>query len=95
MGGDNEQMPPWLNELLASGLLTPMPKFSKYLTGCAAHYHSQLDAIPDWFAQPSLGNFLAAPQRPLLDGDGAFGGAAGSAATAAGFATTGSSVYPF
>jgi uncharacterized membrane protein YidH (DUF202 family) len=81
VGGDNEQMPPWLNELLASGLLTPMPKFSKYLTGCAAHYHSQLDAIPDWFAQPSLGNFLAAPQRPLLDGDGAFGGAAASASS--------------
>ena len=35
-----------------------MPKFSKYLTGCAVHHKSSLAAIPDWFAYPSLQPFV-------------------------------------
>jgi len=55
----DDEPPAWLSSLLASGLAEEVPKFSKYLTGCAVHHRASLNMIPDWFAQPSLQTFVS------------------------------------
>ena len=45
-----------------------MPKFSKYLTGCAAHHGPSLASIPDWFAYPSLQPFVFPTASPASTG---------------------------
>jgi len=55
----------WIDELLASGLLVPRPKFSKYLTGCAAFHPSQLTTLPHWFDEREIQRAL----RPTAAGD--------------------------
>jgi len=39
-----DEPPLWITELIASDLVMPMPKFSKYLTGCAALYPEEVIA---------------------------------------------------
>ena len=52
------EMPAWVASLLASDILIPAPKFSKYLTGCAALYTSKMRVLPDWFADPTVEKVL-------------------------------------
>jgi len=58
---DPEGKPLWIEELISSGLLHEIPKFSKYLTAAALHYRHSLTSIPDWFAQPSMQSVLFPP----------------------------------
>ena len=46
-------------ELLASELLIPMAKFSKYLTGCAALHTGAVETLPYWFEVPAVEEALA------------------------------------
>jgi SPX domain protein involved in polyphosphate accumulation/uncharacterized membrane protein YidH (DUF202 family) len=39
----------WLDELLGSGLLQPVPKFSKFLHGTVTMYRSSIQALPPWW----------------------------------------------
>jgi uncharacterized membrane protein YidH (DUF202 family) len=41
--------PPWLKELVTSGLLLAAPKFSKFLHGTAALYQERCEAVPHWW----------------------------------------------
>jgi len=50
-------------ELLASELLIPMAKFSKYLTGCAALHTGAVETLPYWFEEPAVKEALAS--QPL------------------------------
>jgi len=54
------EAPEWVQQLIASELLRPAHKFSKYLTGAAALYNSLVPAAPEWFADPSLRECLRA-----------------------------------
>ena len=52
--------PGWIAELLASDLLIPAPKFSKYLTGCALLHTSALQVLPSWIEHSELTALLEA-----------------------------------
>ncbi|EOD25285.1 hypothetical protein EMIHUDRAFT_237923 [Emiliania huxleyi CCMP1516] len=52
-----DEAPAW--ELLASELLLPMAKFSKYLTGCAALHTGAVETLPYWFEEPAVEEALA------------------------------------
>jgi len=60
-----DEAPPWIDELIESKLIVPMPKFSKYLTGCAVLHARKLDAcdpphvLPYWFEEPEVQQWLA------------------------------------
>ncbi|KDD72374.1 VTC domain-containing protein, partial [Helicosporidium sp. ATCC 50920] len=66
-----QQAPPrWLVDLVASGMLLPVPKFSKYLHGTAALFQSSLRAAPHWFlpCPASPGALLPASWEELEEG---------------------------
>jgi len=39
----------WVAELLESGLLQPVPKFSKFMHGSALHHSARLNCLPPWW----------------------------------------------
>jgi uncharacterized membrane protein YidH (DUF202 family) len=41
----------WLDELLSSGLLQPVPKFSKFLHGTATLHRQYLNVLPTWWEE--------------------------------------------
>ncbi|KAG2487916.1 hypothetical protein HYH03_013496 [Edaphochlamys debaryana] len=43
-----EELPPWMGELLDSGLLRPMDDFSKFLHACAGLLPDLVRAVPQW-----------------------------------------------
>jgi SPX domain protein involved in polyphosphate accumulation/uncharacterized membrane protein YidH (DUF202 family) len=43
----------WLDELLGSGLLQPVPKFSKFLHGTATMHRALVQTLPPWWAELS------------------------------------------
>lgn len=58
-----DETPAWVEELVASELLLPMAKFSKYLTGCAALHTGAVETLPYWFEEPAVKEALAS--QPL------------------------------
>ncbi|KAF8068248.1 yippee-like protein [Scenedesmus sp. PABB004] len=44
-----EDAPPWVAELLDSGVLVPVPRFSKFLHGAALLFPERVAALPAWF----------------------------------------------
>ncbi|EOD29231.1 hypothetical protein EMIHUDRAFT_99672 [Emiliania huxleyi CCMP1516] len=48
------ETPQWVEALLATGLLTPANKFSKYLTGCASFFPRKVRVRPSWLDEPTL-----------------------------------------
>eukprot|EP00937_MAST-01D_sp_MAST-1D-sp2_P003298 g3298.t1 len=48
------EAPAWVDELIASGIVVPAPKFSKFLTGCAALHRDKMRVLPEWFDDSTL-----------------------------------------
>ena len=48
------ETPQWVEALLATGLITPANKFSKYLTGCASFFPRKVRVRPSWLDEPTL-----------------------------------------
>ncbi len=61
--GDESETPKWINELLESGMLHEVHKFSKFIHGCATLHPEDVQSMPYWIDDPSL--------RPSLEASGA------------------------
>lgn len=46
-----QQPPEWVRELVASHLVEAVPKFSKFIHGCATLYPNKIDLLPYWHPQ--------------------------------------------
>lgn len=46
-----QEPPEWIRELTASHLVEAVPKFSKFIHGCATLFPSRIDLLPFWFPQ--------------------------------------------
>ncbi|EME42354.1 hypothetical protein DOTSEDRAFT_89772 [Dothistroma septosporum NZE10] len=46
-----QEPPEWIRELTASHLVEAIPKFSKFIHGCATLFPSRIDLLPFWFPQ--------------------------------------------
>lgn len=46
-----KEAPDWVSELLDSGVLVPVQKFSKFLTSCAFFHREQIRMWPHWFQE--------------------------------------------
>lgn len=46
-----QEPPEWIRELTASHLVEAVPKFSKFIHGCATMFPSRIDLLPFWFPQ--------------------------------------------
>ena len=46
-----QEPPEWIRELTASHLVEAVPKFSKFIHGCATMFPSRIDLLPYWFPQ--------------------------------------------
>ena len=58
--------PPWVQELLESGLLTEVSKFSKYIHGVATLFADMVQAVPYWVDDETVraSMLLSAPEPP-------------------------------
>lgn len=89
--GEGVAAPDWVNELVASGALTEVHKFSKFMHGCAVLFPDTAQEVPYWVDDVSLRDSLqhsasvetgaARVPRPGA-GDAATGAAAAAAADA-------------
>ncbi len=81
-----DEPPPFLDELLSSGIIEHVPKFSKYLTAAAALHPSRCKEVPSWFGVSSLAGFVANASDAALPSSAALPstGAGGSQAVAVG-----------
>ncbi|GMH40033.1 hypothetical protein BSKO_07937 [Bryopsis sp. KO-2023] len=62
-----ETMPDWLKELLHSGMLVMIQKFSKFLHGTAVLYPDNLKKFPPWFVKNSDGKVVAATLEQISE----------------------------
>lgn len=46
-----QEPPEWIRELTASHLVEAVPKFSKFIHGCATLFPTRIDLLPFWFPQ--------------------------------------------
>ncbi|EGP86744.1 unnamed protein product [Zymoseptoria tritici ST99CH_3D1] len=46
-----QEPPEWIRELTSSHLVEAVPKFSKFIHGCASLFPSRIDLLPFWFPQ--------------------------------------------
>jgi SPX domain protein involved in polyphosphate accumulation len=46
--------PPWVTELIESGMLLEVHKFSKFIHGCATLMTDEVQAVPYWIDDPTL-----------------------------------------
>lgn len=46
-----QEPPEWIRELCASHLVEAVPKFSKFIHGCATLFPTRIDLLPFWFPQ--------------------------------------------
>jgi SPX domain protein involved in polyphosphate accumulation len=46
-----QEPPEWIRELVASHLVEAVPKFSKFIHGCATMFPSRIDLLPFWMPQ--------------------------------------------
>lgn len=46
-----QEAPSWVERLIAGSLVEEVPKFSKYIHGCASLFPSTTTAVPYWFSQ--------------------------------------------
>ncbi|KAL0024932.1 hypothetical protein WJX77_004294 [Trebouxia sp. C0004] len=53
--------PAWIEDLVHSGLLLRVPKFSKYLHGVASLYPNRIEAIPYWFLPADKEGYVLTP----------------------------------
>ncbi|KAL0043917.1 hypothetical protein WJX82_004729 [Trebouxia sp. C0006] len=53
--------PAWIEDLVNSGLLLRVPKFSKYLHGVASLYPNRIEAIPYWFLPADKEGYVMTP----------------------------------
>ncbi|KAA6419088.1 MAG: vacuolar transporter chaperone 4 [Trebouxia sp. A1-2] len=53
--------PAWIKDLVNSGLLLRVPKFSKYLHGVASLYPNRIEAIPYWFLPADKEGYVMTP----------------------------------
>ncbi len=60
---DESETPQWISELLQSGMLHEVNKFSKFIHGCAALLPEDVQSMPYWMDDPSM--------RPSLIASGA------------------------
>ncbi len=60
---DESETPQWISDLLNSGMLHEIHKFSKFIHGCAALLPEDVQSMPYWMDDPSL--------RPSLEASGA------------------------
>lgn len=72
-----QEPPPWIQKLIKSHLVEEVPKFSKYLHGCATLFKENIGAIPYWLPQmevdirkPDSGNTLLLMESELYRNDG-------------------------
>jgi SPX domain protein involved in polyphosphate accumulation/uncharacterized membrane protein YidH (DUF202 family) len=46
-----QEPPQWVNNLIRGNLVEEVPKFSKFIQGCASLFHNQVNTLPYWFPQ--------------------------------------------
>ena len=51
---EGDPTPEWVTELLSSGMLYEVHKFSKFIHGCAALLHEDVQSVPYWVDDASL-----------------------------------------
>lgn len=70
--GEGELLPEWVDELIGSGLLTEVHKFSKFLHGTAVLYPGEVREVPYWCDDLSLADSIneVAVEAPREPGQG-------------------------
>lgn len=66
--GEGEAPPEWVADLVDSGLLTEVHKFSKFLHGTAALFPDMVQAVPYWVDDESVraSMLMSAPEQPSV-----------------------------
>jgi SPX domain protein involved in polyphosphate accumulation len=59
-----QEPPEWVKELVASHLVEAVPKFSKFIHGCATLLSNRVDLVPFWLPQMDI-DIRKAPTRQL------------------------------
>lgn len=59
-----QEPPDWVKELVASHLVEAVPKFSKFIHGCATLLSNRVDLVPFWLPQMDI-DIRKAPTRQL------------------------------
>lgn len=59
-----QEPPEWVRELVASHLVEAVPKFSKFIHGCATLLPNRVDLVPFWLPQMDI-DIRKAPKREL------------------------------
>ncbi|PWN34259.1 putative VTC4-vacuolar transporter chaperone [Meira miltonrushii] len=59
-----QEPPEWVRELVASHLVEAVPKFSKFIHGCATLLPNRVDLVPFWLPQMDI-DIRKAPMREL------------------------------
>ena len=57
---EGSSVPPWVEELQASGMLYEVHKFSKFIHGCATLLHEDVQAVPYWVDDHSVRDSIVA-----------------------------------
>ena len=52
--GEGQEVPAWLKDLMDSGLITEVHKFSKFIHGCSTLLPGLVQAVPYWVDDPSI-----------------------------------------
>ena len=49
-----QEPPEWVRQLISSHLVEAVPKFSKFIHGCATLFYDRIDLLPFWFPQMDI-----------------------------------------
>ncbi|MEW5316474.1 MAG: hypothetical protein WDW38_007846 [Sanguina aurantia] len=66
---EGQESPPWLQDMIHSGYLSEIHKFSKFIHGCATIFPDLIRAVPYWVDDESVRpSMLASAPSPTLPG---------------------------